>query len=269
MRPLIVVTTPIRPGGSHGLPQVQLNAQYVAAVEEPGGTALLATPAHDEESVRRLVGMAHALVLTGGEDVDPARYGQEPHPALGSVNLPRDAMELAALEAALERRLPVLAICRGLQLLNVALGGTLFQDLPAQRPGRVHHEQTAPWSHRWHGARVEPGSALHAVFGTGELFINSFHHQGIDRLAPGLEATVLAEDGLVEGVEATEYPWVYGVQWHPERGEAESPGDERDPDRRLFWALVRAAREFAELQPSTEKASISSSPKRISSPVVG
>lgn len=246
MRPLIVVTTTMRPGGSHQLPQVRLNVQYVTAVEAPGGTALLLTPGHTPESVRQLVSLAHGLVLTGGEDVDPARYGQAPHPRLGTLNPPRDEVEFAALDEALRRRMPVLAICRGCQVLNVAMGGTLYQDLASQRPSRIHHEQTAPWNQRWHHATVQEGSGLHRIFGTGELFINSFHHQGVDALAPGLEVSVRSEDGLVEGVEARGYPWVYGVQWHPERGEAEAPGDERDPDRRLFWALVRAAREYGE-----------------------
>jgi putative glutamine amidotransferase len=245
VRPLIAVTTTMGPGGRHALPRAMVNVQYVTAVEEPGGTAVLVTPAHDAASVERLLGMAHGLVLTGGEDVDPARYGQPPHPNLGDVNAPRDAVEFAALDRALGRRMPVLAICRGIQLLNVAMGGTLYQDLASLRAGGLVHEQEAAVGERWHHARVEPGSGLASVFGATELFINSFHHQGIDRLAPGLVATVRAADGLVEGVEAAGYPWVYGVQWHPERGEARSPADERDPDRRLFWAFVQAAREFA------------------------
>lgn len=245
MRPLIVVTTTLAPAGSHNLPSVRLNVQYLTAVEEPGGTALLLTPGHDHESARHLVEVAHGLVLTGGEDVDPKRYGQAPHPELGSVNALRDQVEIAALEAALERGIPVLAICRGMQLLNVALGGTLFQDLPSQRKNGLIHEQEAPVTHRWHHADVKPGSGLEAIFGTRELFINSFHHQGVDQLAPSLEATVWAEDGLVEGVEGKDHPWLFGVQWHPERGEAESPADERDPDRRLFWAFIQAARQFA------------------------
>jgi putative glutamine amidotransferase len=244
LRPLIAVTTTMGSGGSHQLPAVKLNVQYVTAVEEPGGAALLVTPAHDEASVAGIVGMAHGLLLTGGEDVDPARYGQEQHPELGHVTPSRDAVELAALEEAMRRGIPVLAICRGLQLLNVALGGTLFQDLAALRPGPIVHEQEAPVGHRWHAATVEAGSGLHEIFGTGELFINSFHHQGIDRLAPGLRAAVWAEDGLVEGVEGTGRAWMYGVQWHPERGEAEAPSDQRDPDRRLLWAFVDAARRF-------------------------
>lgn len=243
-RPLIVVTTTLAPG-SHNLPAVRLNVQYITAVEDPGGAAVLLTPAHDAASVERLVGVSHGLVLTGGEDVDPARYGQAPHPELGTVNALRDEIEFAALDAALRRGLPVLAICRGMQLLNVALGGTLYQDLASQRGRALVHEQDAPVTHRWHRATVRPGSGLESIFGTRDLFINSFHHQGVDRLAPSLEASVWAEDGLVEGYEGKEHPWLYGVQWHPERGEAQSPADERDPDRRLFWAFVQAAREFA------------------------
>ena len=245
-RPLVVVTTTMAPGGSYNLPSVRLNVQYVTAVEEPGGTALLLTPGHDAGSVARMVEVAHGLVLTGGEDVDPALYGQEPHPELESVNPARDEIELAALKAALERGMPVLAICRGLQLLNVALGGTLYQDLPSQREGDLLHEQEAPVGHRWHHASVLPGSGMEAILGSRELFINSFHHQGIDELAPSLRPVVWAEDGLVEGVEGRDHAWLYGVQWHPERGEAESPSDERHPDKRLFWAFIQAAREFAQ-----------------------
>jgi putative glutamine amidotransferase len=245
LRPLIVVTTTHGPGGTHNLPAARLNLQYVTAVEEPGGTAVLLTPGHHPASVERLVGIAHGLMLTGGEDVDPARYGQAPHPELSSVNAARDEMELAALRAALARGIPVLAVCRGMQLLNVALGGTLFQDLPAQRPGPLLHEQTAPTGERWHAATVEPGSGMEAILGTRELSINSFHHQGIDRLAPSLRAVVWAPDGLVEGVEGTGDAWLYGVQWHPERGDPQAPADPRDPDRRLFQAFVDAARAFA------------------------
>lgn len=246
MRPLIAVTTTMGTGGRHDLPQVRLNVQYLAAVEGPGGTAVAVTPAHDAPSVERLVGLAHGLLLSGGEDVHPSRYGQEPHPALGYTSPARDEMECAALRAAMRRELPVLAICRGVQLLNVVLGGTLFQDLPSQRPGPIVHEQEAPVGRRWHEAAVEPSSGLHRVFGADGLFINSFHHQGIDRLAGGLEATVWAEDGLIEGVEARDYPWMYGVQWHPERHEAELVRDERDPDRRLLWAFVEASRRYME-----------------------
>ncbi len=247
MTPLIGVTTTLRTPPTARGPQVLLNAGYVEAVERPGATALLLSPAHGLDSLNRILDTVHGLVLTGGEDVDPARYGQPPHPALSTVTPERDEMEFAVLAGALERGLPVLAICRGIQLLNVALGGTLYQDLPAERPDSIIvHEQDAPVDQRWHAARVEEGSALHHIFGASELFINSFHHQAIRSLAPPLRATVWAEDGLIEGVESTAHPWVIGVQWHPERGEAELAHDKRDPDRRLFWEFVNVARTRAQ-----------------------
>ena len=246
-RPLIAVTTTMWPGGSHGLPRVQLNAQYIHAAEAPGASTILLTPAHSKESIRRILEVCHGLLLTGGEDVEPRRYGQEQLPEVTEVNPERDELEIAAVHEAMRRGMPILAICRGVQLLNVALGGTLWQDVPSQLEGDVLHEQPAGIDERWHAGRVEPGSGLEHVFGTATLFINSFHHQAVRDLAPALVATVWAEDGLVEGVEGRDYPWMYGVQWHPERGEAHGPaGDERDPDRRLFWAFVQAAREFAD-----------------------
>ena len=245
MRPSIATTTTSYEGSEYRTPQIMLGSPYLRALEEAGGTPLLVTPAHDEESIARILDVADALVLTGGEDVDPSLYGQQAHEKLSTVNRSRDRMEIAALRGALERGMPVLAICRGVQLLNVALGGTLFQDLPSQRAEGVIHEQAAPITERWHAGRVAEDSRLAEIFGTIDLFINSFHHQGINLLSPELKPVVWAEDGLVEGVEARDHPWVIGVQWHPERGEAESPGDRRSPDKRLLYAFVEAAREFA------------------------
>jgi putative glutamine amidotransferase len=132
-----------------------------------------------------------------------------------------------------------------MQLLNVAAGGTLWQDIPAQLGGDLLHEQPAPVDRRWHAARVDPGSRMADVLGAADLSINSFHHQAVRDPGEGLRATVHAEDGVVEGVEGTGPAWVVGVQWHPERGEAHRPdGDPADPDRRLFRAFVRAAGAF-------------------------
>ena len=243
MRPLIAITT-TEHGGDYRVPQVMVGAPYLAAVQKVDGTPILVTPAHDEQAIEQLLDQCQGLMLTGGEDVDPSRYGQEPHPALGNVNPQRDRMELMALECALKRDLPVLAICRGFQLLNVAMGGTLIQDLASQRGGNILHEQAAPVNDRWHGARVDEDSRLAKIFGVTELTINSFHHQAIDELGAGLRASAWSEDGLIEGVEATGYPWVFGVQWHPERSEAEVPGDRRQPDGRLLWQFLDAARKY-------------------------
>lgn len=251
MRPTIALTTTSYTGAEYRTPQIMLGSPYARAVERVEATPLLVTPEHGPESIRLLVEMADGLMLSGGEDIDPALYGQEPHPKLQPVHRQRDEMELLALRYALERRMPVLAVCRGFQLLNVHFGGTLYQDLETQRVGGVIHEQDAPISERWHGARPEPGSRLAEIVGANEMMINSFHHQGIDRLGEGLRAVVHSEDGLVEAAEAADYPWVIGVQWHPERGEAEAPGDRRHPDWRLFYAFAEAAREFGSLELST------------------
>lgn len=245
MRPLIATTT-TSVAGKHRTPQAMLGVPYLTEIERPGATAVMLTPAHDPASLEQILDMAHGLVLTGGEDIDPARYGQPPHPALGVTNPARDEMEFAVLKAAVEREMPILAICRGMQVLNVAFGGTLYQDLPSERGGDLIHEQTAPVDDRWHSAVVEEGSRMGEIFGVHDLFINSFHHQAVRQLAPGLRAVVRAEDGVVEGVECSEYPWMFGVQWHPERGEAEVLQDRRNPNRRLFWAFAEASRDYAE-----------------------
>lgn len=245
MRPRIAITTSTGPeSGSHGLPAITLNAQYVAAIQEPGGCAVLLTPAHDEQAVRELLACCHGLLLTGGEDVDPVRYGAAPHPELGAVNEARDAMEIAAVRTALERRLPILGICRGMQLLNVALGGTLVQDLASERPSPLAHEQEAPTDRGWHVARVREGSKLRRIVGAGEIFTNSFHHQAIDRIADALEPSAWAEDGVIEAAEGRSGGWLYAVQWHPERTVAPA-GAAETPDHRLLGAFVTAARDFA------------------------
>lgn len=242
MRPAIAVTTTSYSGAEYRTPQVLLGSPYITAVQRMDATPLLITPAHDEASIEALLEMSDGLFLTGGEDIDPSRYGQRPHPKLETVNHQRDEMEFIVLERALALELPVLAVCRGFQLLNVFFGGTLYQDLPSEKPGGVIHEQDAPINERWHGATVEPESRVAGLFQATEFQINSFHHQGIDRLGEGLQAMGWSEDGLVEVIEATGYPWVIGVQWHPERGEVELPDEGGHPDWRLFAAFAGEAR---------------------------
>jgi putative glutamine amidotransferase len=219
---------------------VAIYANYVAVLERLGLAPVLVTPVHSPASIAALLARCTGLVLSGGEDVDPTRFGEAPIPELGQVNPQRDATEFTALAAALERELPVLGICRGCQLLNVHFGGSLYQDLAVQFPGVLVHEQKEPWGGRSHHARVEPGTRLAAIVPGPDLFINSFHHQAIRRLAPGLVTSAVADDGVVEAVEARDHEWVIGVQWHPERHEAHAP--EADPDRLLFHAFAGAVR---------------------------
>jgi anthranilate synthase component 2/putative glutamine amidotransferase len=226
-RPLIGISTYREPArwGTWDIPAVLLPAAYADAVAEAGGEpVLLPTGATSPGVVIRLDG----LVLAGGADVDPARYGQPAGPDTAVVRPERDAAELALLRAALERDLPLLAVCRGMQLLNVELGGDLVQHLP-DVPGTGCHDPGAGlFQHR--EMRIEPGSRLAGLLGT-TAEADCHHHQALGRIAPGLRVTAWAEDGVVEGVELPARRFAVGVQWHPEAG----------VDHRLFAAHVAAA----------------------------
>ena len=222
-----------------------VNSAYVRSVLAAGGVPVILSPLLGPSYAMRALDGIEGLLLTGGEDLDPAWYGTAPSPRLDPPSRERDLFELAAFAAARQRELPILGICRGIQLVNVALGGTLFQDLPTERPGAVDHYPTAGRDARTHAVRLEPGSRAAAALGVTSLTVNSFHHQAPDRLGSGLVASGWSEDGLVEALESgTEAPWLLAVQWHPEEMHADSAA----PERGLFRALVEAAgREAAAL----------------------
>jgi putative glutamine amidotransferase len=246
MRPLVAVTTTVvAETGPYRREQVTLYARYVEVLERYGMASVLITPAHAPESLPALLDRCQGLVLTGGEDVEPERYGEAPREGLGRTNPARDEAELTTLRLALERELPLLAICRGCQLLNVHFGGTLYQDLTLEHPSEIRHRQSEPWERRTHQVRIAAASRLASIVSAEELLINSFHHQGIKDVAPGLEVVARASDGTVEAVERPGAPyWLLGVQWHPERHESSAP--ETDPDRRILLAFERAVRERLE-----------------------
>ena len=197
-----------------GRERVTLNTAYVRALTGAGLVPLLVPPLLQREQACATLERVQGLVLTGGEDVTPTSYGALPHPKLEETDPARDAVELEMIAGARARGLPILAICRGLQILNVALGGTLYQDLPSELPGGVEHGDRGSR----HGLRVEPDSLLHRTLGVVETMVNSRHHQGIRDLAPALRATAWAVDGVVEGAELKNGggPWTLAVQWHPE-----------------------------------------------------
>jgi putative glutamine amidotransferase len=215
-----------------------VNAAYLHSVVQAGGVPLVLSQVMGADHAGRALEVCDALLLTGGEDVEPARYGALPSRAVGAVDPSRDAFEISLFSAARERGMPVLGICRGIQVINVAMGGTLWQDLPSERPGSVSHDPGGARDARTHPVRLTPGSRVADALGSAALTPNSFHHQGIRDLAPGLVATGWAADGLIEAVETEgEDAWLLAVQWHPE----EMHADAGAPERGLFGALVAAA----------------------------
>lgn len=242
-RPLVAVTTTVLPDPEDARKgRIALYANYLVAVERLGITPVLVTPSHGRPSAHRILELCSGLLLTGGYDIDPARYGEAARPDLEMVNPARDEAELALLGAALERELPVLGICRGHQLLNVHFGGTLYQDIGVQL-GVRSHDQTTDWGQHHHEVRVLEGTRVHRCLGITRFEVNSFHHQAIKDLGRGLRVTASSDDGIVEAVEAEAHRWVMGVQWHPERGEARS--DEVDPNACVFRAFAEAVGRYA------------------------
>lgn len=219
-------------------PRQALNRSYARAVEQAGGVPVILPVTTEPEVIARYLGILDGLLLSGGVDIAPAQYGEEPHPQLGAVDPDRDATELPLARMALEQDMPLFAICRGIQTLNVALGGSLWQDLPAQRPSEIGHQQSERGMARHefcHSIRIEPDTRLRAIIGAETMQTNSFHHQALRRVADGLVVTAFAEDGVIEAAEHPAYRYVLGVQFHPEDT---APRDEKS--RRLFESFVAA-----------------------------
>ncbi|MEX2081568.1 MAG: gamma-glutamyl-gamma-aminobutyrate hydrolase family protein [Dehalococcoidia bacterium] len=244
MAPLIGVTmsdSPARGGRKAG---AQLNASYINAVQAAGGVPVLLPAQLGPDGLEAILGRLDGVVLTGGGDIDPARYGQEAHNSVQTefVSAARDGLEVRVVQWALERERPVLAICRGMQLLNVALGGSLVQDIPTMVEGALAHgtSQQSTAGDRAdeprHGVRVEEGAALARVMGATELEVNSRHHQAVAGLGEGLRAVAWSDDGVIEGAEMPGPAFFLAVQWHPEDLVGESA-----EARRLFEGLVAAS----------------------------
>jgi putative glutamine amidotransferase len=233
MRPLVGVTI----GGDHRrATHLSLRKDYVRAVEAAGGLPVLLAPGRPPD-VADILDRIQGLLLSGGPDVDPSHYGEKAHETVTDVTPDRDAFELELARQALRRDLPTLAICRGQQVLNVALGGTLVQDIPSSVVGAEDHD---PERERWelaHDVTILPGSRLRQILGEDRVAVNSFHHQAVKETGTGLVASAWSvADRVVEGIESPDRRFVVGVQWHPE-----SFWDRPTPSARLFGALVAAA----------------------------
>lgn len=238
--PIVAVTATIRDGEQPH--RVALNTAYVGAMENAGLVPLIVPPLSDPHAGDRILAGVDGLVLTGGEDVAPEYFGEERHPKLGRVNQARDATELALIAAARRLRMPLLAICRGIQVLNVERGGSLIQDIAAQRPGALEHDgHSGARDTSLHSVDLEEGSIVSLGTGARRLDVNSLHHQAIARLGEGLRVTGIAPDGIIEAVESTEDWWVLAVQWHPEEMDGSArQGGEPGPLFKAFGEAVRA-----------------------------
>ena len=211
---------------------------YMEGLERAGGLPLMLPLTTGQETLRQLAGLCAGFLFTGGHDIFPGLYGKEVLPCCGPVCEERDSMEKALFSlAVLEQNKSALGICRGIQLFNVLLGGTLYQDLPSQLAGSaLAHQQKPPYDRPAHRVKITGGSPLHKLLGLDTLAVNSSHHQGIAELAPELVPMARAEDGLIEAVRMKDRPFVWAVQWHPEFALAD------ESSRKLFGAFVEACR---------------------------
>ncbi len=210
---------------------------YLDGISQAGGLPFIFPFSEDEEELKQLMRLCDGFVLTGGHDVSPDFYHEDPLPGLVSCCRKRDVMEKTVLRNAMENDQPVLGICRGIQLINVCLGGTLYQDIPLQCPSDVNHHQPAPYDRPIHDVLVDPSSPLYDCLKVSRLPVNSCHHQAVKKLAKGLLPMAAAPDGLVEALYRPGSRFLWAVQWHPEfsyRADAFS--------RKIFSAFVDSMR---------------------------
>ena len=189
---------------------------YVDVVEQAGAIAQVLPLVATEEEAEDAVDDIDALIVTGGEDINPAHYGQQPAETLEGVNEARDTSDLLVLAEALDEDMPILLTCRGHQMLNVLQGGTLYQDLPTMYDSDIAHRDPAEYDFTYHDITIEEGSLLAGIVGDTTLNVNSWHHQGIDKLGEGLKVTATTADGLIEAMEMPGKTFVVSVQFHPE-----------------------------------------------------
>ena len=198
-------------------PMLFLPHRYCTAIEAGGGLPIVIPQPTSRAKIRLMVERLDGLVVSGGNfDIDPRYYGEQPMKALGHIRADRTMFELQSIELALKRDMPILGICGGAQAINVALGGSLYQDIASQIPHAAEHEQAARKKIGGHRIAVRGGTLLHRIFQRRDLEVNTTHHQAIKEPGKNLIINATAEDGLIEGIESTNHSFVMGVQWHPE-----------------------------------------------------
>ncbi len=230
--PIIGITTEIV-SGRH----LELRAPIIYSISKLGGIPLLLPKVDDEDVIRGQLEHVNALYLTGGNDINPATYGENPHPKLENVEAGRDEYELELIHLALEREKPILGICRGSQLLNSVAGGTMYQDLDSQYgEGLIQHRQPSDRDFLNHSIEIMEGSKLHEITGVTEMRVNSFHHQANRDIGASFEVAATAPDGVIEAIESKEHDFVLGLQFHPE-----DAFEFNEPSKKIMEAFIAAA----------------------------
>ena len=216
---------------------ISVTEAYTQAVSHAGGCPVLIPLGLPDGQLKDIIGRVDGILLTGGGDIHPTQYGSAAHPKVAEVDEDRDRVEIELFREAVANRIPLLGICRGLQVINIALGGTLYEDLLDQRPNTTNHDffNGYPRDYLAHNVQLTPSSQLSRILSTRSLDVNSLHHQGIRELATGLEATAHATDGVIEAIELKDYSFGLAVQWHPEWLQAHIHM------RALFQAFIQAA----------------------------
>ncbi len=239
-RPVIGIPARSVVDSSNGFRYSGIPLTYSNAVERAGGAPVLIPLQLSEPTLRAIYSRIDALLLAGGVDVHPKEFGEEVAPYCGEIDPARDETELRVTRWALDDGHPILGICRGIQMLNVAAGGSLYQDIPSQLQTDISHayRKGDPYNLRAHPVEFEPSSRVAQVFGTTRLDVNSLHHQSLKKIAPGLRVIARAPDGVVEAVESEDERFIVGVQFHPELL------DDDERMNRLFEAFVASAREY-------------------------
>jgi putative glutamine amidotransferase len=234
-KPLIGII-PSRRTDPQGAPHIDVPEAYVQAVTAAGGASLVIPLGLPEDVLAEILSRLDGVLFSGGSDVHPSRYGSQMHPKVEGVDLDRDRVELYAFQAVSQLQKPFLGICRGFQVINVALGGSLYEDILDQHPAGLDHRRGKhARDYLAHAVAVAPGSRLAELLGDTHVQVNSMHHQGVRQLAPSLQATATAPDGIIEAFELPDYPFGLAVQWHPECL------PEHAEMRRLFEVFIQAA----------------------------
>lgn len=240
MRPVIGITCGAT-GSDTSSPEISIGANYISAVENAGGTPIVLPLTRNPSCLEDFLNMIDGLLLSGGVDPDPLFYGEEPHPALGRIDVDRDYVEMQLTTKALKIGVPILGICRGIQMLNISAGGTLYQDIHANFSNILKHRQSAPGSYGTHTIDIREGSRLLEILGQPRIRVNSFHHQAVKKVAENFMVSALACDGVIEGIESTCHDFAIGVQFHPELMWQSDPSM-----MALFSAFVNTARVYGQ-----------------------